>query len=280
MVVIPAWVLYCSTQPQSQNMPRGNKSQTGFTLIELLVVIAIIAILAAMLLPALASAKERAHRAACVNNLRQVGVGMTIYAGDANDVLLPARSTGPNLWTQNALTDPQAGLAATVGLVINSNSTSIWRCPSYKDNGLPAYYGSPYNQWTIGYCYYGGISYWNNKVGLAPSYSPVKLSQSKAGWALASDMVVHFSSTDGLLWGLPNTTGDGRNNPHRTSKAAYPQGANHVRCDGSVDWVKVQNLLALTTWMANGTRDFYFYQEDIGPVLSTPANIAKLKFTP
>lgn len=69
---------------------RDRWARTGFTLIELLVVVAIIAVLAAMLLPSLQAAKEKSRQAACLSNLRQIGIALASYCGDFNDYAPPS----------------------------------------------------------------------------------------------------------------------------------------------------------------------------------------------
>ncbi len=133
----------------------------AFTLLELLVVIGIIALLAGLLLPALAGARRRAQRVACLNNLRQFATADLMYVGDFRE--LPA----PHPFVPSSLSvERLAGIATQLGLTVPAGAAGTWpkraqqpkwiNCPFATASGLAegiALGGGLYT----GYAYFGGV---------------------------------------------------------------------------------------------------------------------------
>jgi len=157
------------------NLDNLAASKRGFTLIELLVVIAIIAILAAMLLPALSAAKNRAQQTACLNNQKQLALGMMLYVVDGSDYLPGAASDGQGFHLEDWIYWRPAGYSIAgsppgvttlalekspiVSLLRTGSSTNLFRCPMDMVD--------TYRQGVTPYKYYASYSFNGIKPGMS-----------------------------------------------------------------------------------------------------------------
>ena len=253
---------------------------TAFTLIELLVVIAIIAILAAMLLPALAKAKERAKSIQCVSNMRQWGLATVMYGGDFADKIplfgdqFPWTAT--TMWWYQKLAPYIVKQAAAVAGNSEGYTTEVRKCPA-GTLGPPPLVGqaqATYNTWNcwVG-VYYGGFGnpltglfYYGNDMKPIPSTRVKK----PADAMIYTDTVTHYVysplswtfdldlNKDGMMDSNSGVyAGEFAFNDGRPT--AHSSGANVTLLDGHVERVAFKKLWE---WKNNKIVHSFWYLED------------------
>lgn len=214
----------------------------AFTLVELLVVIAIIMILVALLLPALAGGKERAKRAACKNNIRELILATYLYASDSQEKLPSGVCDGDLDYP------PLISTNTWKSFIDSSGSHKIIGCPGLPAPFVPGGYSMPPYGYVLGYNYLGGhrVANWGLSSNMNWT-SPQKLTE--------SGLLVLF--TDLNVWspGENTVAPHGKNGPiYKQGDATNPDsggissqligavGGNVGSLDGSVIWKRIEKM--------------------------------------
>jgi prepilin-type N-terminal cleavage/methylation domain-containing protein/prepilin-type processing-associated H-X9-DG protein len=219
-------------------------TKKAFTLIELLVVIAVIAILAAILLPALAKSKERAMRASCLNNTRQIGMGALMYAGDNKNRLPQDTLSGDwphdmtiadvDLWQAAGLQTPKVFYCPGTLAIINGNETNWWNFTSSRR--------------VLGYMFFNKRSATDNRAGINGCFFIGRLSDTNfpTEAVLVADETMSLTQTAPYNFVVPSSNvpalyGGAYRPAHRDGN--YPAGGNLLFLDGHVSWRGFKEML-------------------------------------
>jgi prepilin-type N-terminal cleavage/methylation domain-containing protein len=254
----------------------------SFTLIELLVVIAMIAILAALLLPALRPAKEKVKITQCLSNLRQIGVGVKMYADDHQGTLPPRDSTQmgkPGLYENYALglggNDPQPihafmPKATSRPLYSYLGRSAAFSCPADKgqeegwqdlfdDNGN----WKPSNYEALGCSYRFNASLWGNDTLQTPADPDYNLAGKKENWVTAPSRMICLHEPPAFWYGnyyhwhyaSGPTTVPAPDGQKFTSPILFVDG--HSR---SFDFAHALKANPSQTYPMEPTEDWYWYE--------------------
>lgn len=224
-------------------MQRKYKSKVGFTLIELLVVIAIIAILAAILFPVFARARENARRASCQSNLKQIGLGITMYVQDY-DEKYPLTLWGwsaSTLVTQNDSSKPGYKFNTSNGSDIGKyvswmdiiypyvKSTQLFVCPSNTHGDSTPSYG-----------YNDGFSRRANTYSNSAYPGGVPISMASVERPAQVFMITEYQSVYGTIDNAYDTGRYAR--ADNTNVVVHLDGGNVAFADGHVKWINKSRL--------------------------------------
>ena len=239
--------------------PRGLRTEPethpfAFTLIELLVVIAIIAILAALLLPALVGAKERARRTHCKSAMRQFSLAIHMYGNDWEQYVPSGAPNRPMQPSDDHL--PVLSTATSNAIVQYAGTAHMMHCPSYGDWFIKQQAERPLEErqygCVVGYNYHGGHTNtpWPALPGFTATWiSPQRMTENPS-LVLVSDMN-DWSPGYGQTFVPHGKNGpilSGGNDPSNvgasgaSSAEVGAQGGNVGLLDGSVQWRKIRQM--------------------------------------